>query len=85
MLFMGIVMALLLGTVLIKVTFCALRVVVSLIFLPIVILPLIIVGAVFCMVAVILGLIALPIVLPVLLILFIFLVLPFAMIKHLIF
>jgi hypothetical protein len=79
-----ILMALLFAIVLLKITFCILRVMVSLIILPIIMLPMIIVAAVFCMLLTILGLMALPIILPVLLILFIFLVLPFLLIKCLV-
>jgi hypothetical protein len=75
-----ILTALLAAAVFIKIFFCLLRVMVSLVFLP-----LLIVGAVFFMLPAILGLIALPIMLPVLLILFIFLILPFLLIKRLVF
>ena len=84
-LFIGILMVLLAAAVFVKIFFCVLRAMVSLFFLPIVLLPLLIVGAVFCMLLVILGLVALPLVLPVMLALVIFLVLPFLLIKRLVF
>ncbi len=95
MLFIGILTALLIAAVFIKIAFFIIKFVfkllfglwaiaISLVFLPFVMLFLIPAGIILCVLLVLLGLMALPLVLPVMLALIIFLALPFLLIKRLV-
>jgi hypothetical protein len=95
MLFIGILAALLIAAVFIKIIFFMIKfafkllfglwaIAISLVFLPVVMLVLIPVGIVFCMLLVLLGLMALPLVLPIMLALIVLLALPLLLIKCLV-